>query len=401
MNILFTNSSLEHRAGAELVVVELATGMQKLGHRVAAYSTRVGEVGDLLRSMGIPVIREPRASPFVPDLIHGQHHLDTIAALCAFPGVPAIYHCHGYLPWAEAPPLHPRIQRYVGMCDTLSERIRIELNLPDVSVVTVPNWVDTRRFSVVREPVSVPRRALIFQGSSNLFSWHVQQLRIAFAKAGILLDCHFPAGFKSNPEVVLPNYDIVLASGRSALEAMACGCAVLPYHSNFLLDFVEPHNFEIMRAQNFAPRLHSPRLSHRSVSACLARYNPESVAQVTLMIREKCSLDVSVQNLNSLYNEAASVARASTEPAEGLYNSELLAVSNYLRSLQPLVREHDRLKSAWDVLHDDPLRQLARILRRLQPRLERMLVTPNIFPLGKKSSGHQSVAIKGTPGVAD
>lgn len=393
MNILFTNFSLEHRAGSELVVVELAEGMQKLGHRVAAYSTRVGEVGDLMRSMGIPVIRDPQACPFVPDLIHGQHHLDAMAALCAFPCVPAIYHCHGYLPWAEAPPLHPRIQRYVGMCETLSQRIRIELNLPDSSVVTLPNWVDIRRFSVVREQVLVPRRALIFQGVPNPFSWHVQQLRLAFARAGILLDFQIPSGSKRSPEVVLPNYDIVLASGRSAIEAMACGCAVLPYYPNSLLDFVSPQNFEMMRAQNFAPRMHSPQLSRRSVSACLARYNPESTARVTSLVREKCSLDVSVHNLDLLYKEAVSIARSPDESDDGPYDLELLAISNYLRSLQPLVREYERLKSAWDVLHDHPLQHLARILRWLQRRLELILEKPNLFSIVKSS--HKSKSVPG------
>ena len=379
MNILFTNNTLHHRAGSELVVVDLARALQQRGHRVAAYSTNVGEVGDLLRHMSIPVIRNPQACPFVPDLIHGQHHLDAIAALCAFPGVPMIYHCHGYLPWVEMPPQHPRIQRYVGMCEVISERIRIELALPDTAVVTVPNWVDTRRFRVVREPAVVPRRALLFQRDCNPSSWHAQQLRLAFFLAGIRLDLQLPAGGSRSPEVVLPDYDIVLASGRSAIEAMACGCAVMPYHPTSCLDFVGPDNFEAMQAQNFSPRLHSAQICRRSVAACLARYNPESAAAVTARIRSHCSLDVAVQQLESLYRETIAVAVSQVKPNNALVEREMIALSCYLRTLKPLVSEYDRLKQdhqrlkdRWDALHDHPVRQLVRVLRWLQRRLRRI-----------------------------
>jgi hypothetical protein len=372
VNILFTNNTLKHRAGSELVVVELAEGLQRHGHRVAAYSTHVGEVGDLLRRMSIPVIRDPQACPFVPDLIHGQHHLDAMAALCAFASVPAIYHCHGYLPWVETPPKHPRIHRYVGMCELISERIRIELALPDTAVVTVPNWVDTRRFRVVREPAVVPRRALLFQRDCNPFSWHAQQLRLAFARAGIYLDLQLPAESSRSLEVVLPDYDIVLASGRSAIEAMACGCAVMPYHPTSCLDFVGPENFESMQAQNFAPRLHSAQICRRSVSACLARYNPESTAAVTARIRSHCSLDVAVQQLQSLYSETITIAASQTDRKDAWAEREMIALSHYLRSLKPLVREHELLKDRWDALHDHPVRQLVRVLRWLQRRLRRI-----------------------------
>ena len=78
----------------------------------------------MLKGMSIPVIPDPCHSPFKPDVIHGQHHLDTMRALCAFPDSPAIYHCHGYLPWVEEAPLYPRILYCVGMCSIVSDRTR-------------------------------------------------------------------------------------------------------------------------------------------------------------------------------------------------------------------------------------------------------------------------------------
>jgi len=50
----------------------------------------------------------------------------------------------------------------------------------------------------------------------------------------------------------------------------------------------------------------------------------------------------------------------------------MIALSHYLRSLKPLVREHELLKDRWDALHDHPVRQLVRVLRWLQRRLRRI-----------------------------
>ncbi len=52
-----------------------------------------------------------------------------MAALARFPGVPAIYVCHGWLPWEETPPRHPRLRRYVTVSDFLCERLQDERGL--------------------------------------------------------------------------------------------------------------------------------------------------------------------------------------------------------------------------------------------------------------------------------
>src|SRR5436309_3196611 len=58
-----------------------------------------------------------------PDLIHGQHHLETMTALLCFPGTPGIFVCHGWLPWEEAPPRFPRLYRYVAVDAATRERL--------------------------------------------------------------------------------------------------------------------------------------------------------------------------------------------------------------------------------------------------------------------------------------
>jgi len=56
---------------------------------------------------------------------------------------------------------------------------------------------------------------------------------------------------------VLPEYDIVFAAGRSAIEAMASGYAALPISPTVFFDLVELDNFDLFQSQNFSPRLNT------------------------------------------------------------------------------------------------------------------------------------------------
>ncbi len=111
MRILITNHALVNRAGSELYVKEVAEGLLRRGHTPIAYSTRLGAVATELREATVPVVDNLAALSVTPDLIHGQHHIETMSALLHFGNVPAVYFCHCWLAWEEAPPRFPRILR--------------------------------------------------------------------------------------------------------------------------------------------------------------------------------------------------------------------------------------------------------------------------------------------------
>ena len=100
--VLITNNTLDACHGTELYVLDLARALLRRGHLPLTYSTRLGTVADLLRRATVPVVDDLDRLAHPPDIIHGHHHLDTMTALCHFPGVPAVYVCHGWLPWQEA-----------------------------------------------------------------------------------------------------------------------------------------------------------------------------------------------------------------------------------------------------------------------------------------------------------
>ena len=112
MRVLITNNTLDTRAGSELYVRDLASALLRRGHNPVAYSTRLGAVAEELRSATIPVIDDLNLLTVPPDIIHGQHHLEAMTAMLHFPDTPAVYFCHGWLPWEEMAPRFPTNQRF-------------------------------------------------------------------------------------------------------------------------------------------------------------------------------------------------------------------------------------------------------------------------------------------------
>src|SRR5687767_14938505 len=103
MRVLLTNTRLEYRYGSETYLLDVARWLRDQGHEAIAYSARLGPFAQQMRSEGIAVVDDPAIAGEPPDVIHAHHHLATITALTAFPGVPAVAVCHGWLPWEELP----------------------------------------------------------------------------------------------------------------------------------------------------------------------------------------------------------------------------------------------------------------------------------------------------------
>src|SRR5215470_13196513 len=98
LRVLITNTWLYARAGTELYVRDLATALLACGHSPIVYSPVLGAVATEIRAATVPVVDDLDAIGVAPDVIHGHHHLETLSALLRFPGVPAIFVCHGWLP---------------------------------------------------------------------------------------------------------------------------------------------------------------------------------------------------------------------------------------------------------------------------------------------------------------
>ena len=102
-----------------------------------------------------------------PDLIHGQHHLETMTALAMFPGTPALYACHGCLPWQEAAPVHPRILRYLAVNEAVRDRLVFEAGVSPDKITIALNFVDLEQFLPRPALPAKPGTALIFSNYAS------------------------------------------------------------------------------------------------------------------------------------------------------------------------------------------------------------------------------------------
>ncbi|MEO1749961.1 MAG: glycosyltransferase, partial [Pseudomonadota bacterium] len=190
--VLITQRALKNYGGSEFFAIEIARALKALGHDVALYCPAPGKLANIVTPSGIPVCETLDAVPFQPDIIHGQHHLPTMAALAYFPGAPAIYCWHGARPWVEQPPVHPRIRFHVVTSARMGPRLTAEFGIPAEHVLTIPNFVDLQRFSRIRTLKGVPKRAVLY-GQYGFNDHEVAQLEQSCQDNGLQLDKVGPA----------------------------------------------------------------------------------------------------------------------------------------------------------------------------------------------------------------
>jgi Glycosyltransferase Family 4 len=330
MRILITNNTLGRRAGSELYVRDIALALLRRGHHPVAYSTQLGAVADELRAATIPVIDDLTLLKATPDVIHGQHHLDAMTAMLRFPDTPAVYFCHGWLPWEEMAAHFPTIHRYVAVDDLCLERLQCVHGILPERIRVIRNFVDLERFPLRSELPATPRRALAF---SNYLREDgcLGLLRQACAARGIELDAiGLSVGrIEDRPEQLLAQYDIVFAKARCALEALASGTAVVTCDVTGLGGMVTPDNYESFRRLNFGIRSLRKPITIETISRELEQFDPARAREVSLRVRSEAGIEQAVDQILAVYQEAI----ASHSEAPPTKESQLQAASVYLRQV--------------------------------------------------------------------
>jgi Glycosyltransferase Family 4 len=329
LRILLTNHTLGDRGGSDLYVRDVATALLARGHRPLVYSPVLGTVADDLRIATVPVVDDLDEVAEAPDVIHGQHHLETMTALLHFPGVPAVFCCHGWLPWEETPPLFPRVRRYVAVDEVCRDRLTCQHGIPAGQTSVLLNFVDLDRFQPRAPLPARPARALLF---CNEDGPHVAVVRAACARAGIALDVVGRAFGNASPapESLLGQYDLVFARARSALEAAAVGSAVILISALGLGPMVTAGELDRLRRQNLGIRALSAPLTVAGVLAAIDRYDPVDARDVCLAVRASAGRDAVVDAWLAIYAGLLEAPRAATAAAA---DEESRAAARYLRTL--------------------------------------------------------------------
>ena len=317
LRVLITNHFLRSRTGSELFVYELATNLLRRGHTPIVYSPQLGALARELRDATVPVVDNLDAIGSPPDLIHGQHHVETMTALLRFSNTAAIFFCHGWLPWEETPPKHPRILRYVAVDDTCRDRLLWEHAVSEERLSVILNSVDMEQF-VPRAPLPAkPTRALIFSNKASTRT-HVPVVREACKRTQLTLDVigEGSGNVSARPQDILGQYDIVFAKARCALEALAVGSAVVLCDTAGVGPMVTTGEMGKLRQLNFGVRTLRGTLDPEGLVKEIARYNPEDAAEVSRHIRNCAGRESAIAQILTIYNDTLAEFEVTTRDHE-------------------------------------------------------------------------------------
>ena len=343
--ILVANVTLAGRSGTEIVTRDLALGLRAAGHRPMVYSPRLGAIASEIAAAGVPVVSRLGDLPDPPDLVHGNQHVELVAALLQFRRARGVFVCHDRTTYWSAPPRMGRLVRYVAVDRYCLGRLTADYGIPVELTRVIHNAVDLARFSRRPPLPPAPRRAAVFSTYDGPDT-HVERVRGACARLNLPLDV-IGAGAgrgRAAPELDLGSYDLVFAKARCALEAMAIGAAVVLCDAQGLGPMVTSAEVARLREWNFGRSLLRQALDPDALVREARRYDPADAARVTDYIRSHAGLDASIREYVRLYDEIL----AAPPPGEAAFEAEL---DEYLRfsalRLQRLAEEVDALRSPY------------------------------------------------------
>lgn len=336
--VLFTCTQLIERQGVELWISELTQALIALGVRAKVYSPRLGAVADELSARGVEVscdLGTIYGQGDSPDIIHGQHGIETMAALVRFPAVPAIYVNHDVGFWHDSSPWHPRIRRYVGVSDANGDHLVVERGIPRDRVEVLLNWVDLDRFIPRGALPPRPVRALVLSNYATENSG-LAVIRVACEESGVTLDVR-GSGVGNptlDPERILRDYDLVFAKGRAAAEAAAVGCCVIVSDFGKIGPLVTTENIADCRRRNFGQSTFIGPVTVDLIADAIGRFDPTDAAEVSRLVRLEAGLDLATARFIALYLDV--IAEHARDESDWRQD-EAKATASFFGALSPVV----------------------------------------------------------------
>ncbi|MEP7020145.1 MAG: hypothetical protein ABI808_05805, partial [Pseudonocardiales bacterium] len=139
----------------------------------------------------------------------------------------------------------------------------------------------------------------------------------------------------ARPEQVLPGYDLVFAKARSAIEAIAVGCAVIVADAQGLAGMAAYDRLPEWRRWNLGGALLTNPHDVDALCDEIDRYDPDDAGRCRDYARAHWSLEVMVDALVAEYE----AIHSAWDPALADYRAELVALAAPLSRLGPLRTE--------------------------------------------------------------
>lgn len=309
LRVLVANGTLAGRTGTETLTRAIAIGLLRRGHRPVVYAPELGPLAEELRAASIPVTDDLRTLTTAPDVIHAHHTPTAAIAATRFRARPVVFVAHDFRAWHDIPPVLPNIRRYLAVNEALVDRLTGACGIPAGRVGLLLNPVDTARFLPGPPLPPAPARALLIAKGvgTGPFEEACRRRDIALDVVG-----HGVGRVVDAPERLLLDYDLVFASGLTALEAMACGRATVVADPRGLAGMATLASLPWLRRHNLGLRALIHPLTAEALGAEIDRYDPQEAASLSVTVRGEADLGRYVDQLIEVY--AAAMAEAEAEP---------------------------------------------------------------------------------------
>lgn len=307
--VLMTNYSVSKRTGTEIYVCDTAQWLQECaGIEVLIYSPILGDLADEYRRRGVRFTDSiSEALAFGPELVHMQHYFrKEIAALFRMlqPNTPVLNVLHGVAPKYEEPMLLRRNVAYVGVSDLICAKV-CYVTGGKAAVERVGN------FSSFHEKFGdfLPKRALLL--SSRFPRDLFESLKMGFSCAGIDLTWkgYDEASKFTDLKTQCQPYDIVLGTGKTALDALCLGRRVVLCEDGVLGPAITNENFNFLYEMNFSLASNLVEVDHLEGSrveyVLISRLNDLLLmdAESLSAMVAGCHIDRVLPKLVSVYSE--------------------------------------------------------------------------------------------------
>lgn len=301
MRVLITNMFLSSNSGTETVSAITAAGLRNAGHEVTLFAPRIGDLAQRMRTQGFPLYDRIGEIHEKPDVIHAHHLTPTLIAMTRFPDVPVVFTCHSSVFAVEAPMVHPQIKRWIAV-DEACRRKSISCGVPEERLSLIHNAVDLMRFKPRDKLPLKPERGLLLTKNHE----HQKVVREACQAMNITLDELGPATGRTSSEIEkeLPNYDIVFATARMAIEAAAVGCAVVVCDARGFAGLLTSKNMAIWRDWNLGVGLLNKSTSVENIKEAIAAYDAEDTFRVMEYFRSVADLNDYISKYINVYQQA-------------------------------------------------------------------------------------------------
>ncbi len=341
---------------------------------MAVYAPTIGALAEELKDRGIAVVDDLLNLQDVPDVIHGHHTPNTGEAIIAFPNTPAIWICHSASVWFDAAPRFSQVLRIFAVDETCKTRLVKSDGIPADKIEILHNAVDLRRLQQRSLPLPAkPLRALSLVkhgGPETIIAEACRQAGLQFEAYG-----HGVGKPIDNIEQRCAEADIVFATARTALEAMASGAAVVLIDGRGFGGLVTTANYDLGRRLNFGAGMLTEQPTLAALTDAIRGYNASDSEAISQRVRQDADLDRTILQLEDIYASVIQESAGRVFDPDVLRHEQIQFCRSYVGKLEPIgqwaedrthyLSQNDELRSAIQALERSRSVRFAKALRRL------------------------------------